>query len=186
MSKYDYFRGGDSDADAFMAKQNSYKSLKNSELDSIPQDELINAVTSWIEGKFAADWSDMCKVINDLPTPCLNIYCADYVSAEILDGGFSQAFFNTSRDFIGAAANGLRAIGMDKAADVVDRALKAHFDSGAKSGGGGIDDFLSFISDDRFTSLDNDFRTAFDKNIYTKLTYDYIIHYKKYFGENND
>lgn len=186
MSKYDFFRGGDSDADAFMAKQNTYKGLKNSELDSIAQDELINAVTSWIEGKFAADWSDMCKVINDLPTPCLNIYCADYVSAEILDGGFSQAFFNTSRDFIGAAANGLRAIGMDSAANVIERALKADFDSGKKSGGSGIDDFLSFISDDRFSAMDKDFRAVFDKALYKKRTYDYIIHYKKYFGETNN
>lgn len=186
MSKYDYFYGGGNDIESFMAKHDTYKSLKNSQLESIPPEELLAAVTSWIEGKFAADWSDMCHVINDLPTPCLNIYCADYVSAEILDGGFSQAFFNTSRDFIGAAANGLRAIGMDSAADVIERALKAHFDSGVKSGGSGIDDFLSFISDDRFTALDNDFRTAFDKNIYTKRTYDYIIHYKKYFGENND
>lgn len=186
MSKYDFFYGGDSDADAFMAKQNSYKSLKNSQLDSMTPEELLAAVTSWIEGKFAEDWSDMCKVINDLPTPCLNIYCADYVSAEILDGGFSQAFFNTSRDFIGAAANGLRAIGMDSAANVIERALKAHFDSGAKTGGSGIDDFLSFLSDDRFSAMDKDFRAVFDKKRYIKSAYDYIIHYKKYFGENND
>ena len=183
MSKYDYFYGGIADIESFMAKHDTYKSLKNSKLESIPPEELLAAVTSWIEGKFAEDWSDMCHVINDLPTPCLNIYCAEYVSAEVLDGGFAQAFFNTSRDFIGAAANGLRAVGMDSAADVIERALKADFDSGVKSGGSGIDDFLGVLSDDRFSALDSDFRAVFDVDKYTKHAYDYIIHDKKYFGE---
>ena len=81
MSKFDFLDlAADTGAEEFMAKQKAYASLKRDELDGIPESEIVLAVTSWIEGKFKEDWSDMCEVINSLPTPCLNLYCADYVT----------------------------------------------------------------------------------------------------------
>ena len=73
MSTFD-FLSGNTDIDSFIEKQNKYKSLKRADLDSVPKDEIVLAVTCWIEGKFNEDWSDMAKVINGLPTPCLNLY----------------------------------------------------------------------------------------------------------------
>ena len=124
MGKLEFFSGGYVDAESFMAEQKAYAKLKNSELDSIPKNKLVGAVTAWVEGKFNENWSDMCEVINGLSTPCLYVYCADYITREIMNGGFSQLFFNLSRDYVGAGVSGFRAIGYNEAADIAERALK--------------------------------------------------------------
>lgn len=181
MSKLDFLSEA-SDIDLFMEKHSAYKNLKSSELEGIPENEIVAAVTSWIEGKFSEDWSDMCDVINRLPTPCLNVFCADYITKEILGGGFAQAFFNSSRDFIGAAANGFRALDYGEPAEVIERALKVHFDSGIKPSGHGIEDFLEFSGSGEYNELDKDFLAAFDVLKFRRSVRDYVIKYKKYFG----
>ena len=187
MSKFDFLSPAPDellrDAEEFMAKQKAYASLKRDELDGIPENEIVLAATSWIEGKFKEDWSDMCDVINSLPTPCLNLYCADYVMKEIFNGGFAQAFFNSSRDFIGAAAEGFRAIDYQDPADIIEKALKINFDSGKKISGRSIEDFLAFADNEEYHDLDVEFCKIFDDKKYNKLAQTYIMKYKKYFGE---
>ena len=186
MSKFDFLNftaDGIPDIEEFMAEQKKYASLKRDELESIPESEIVLAVTSWIEGKFAEDWSDMCSVINSLPTPCLNIYCANYVTKEILNGGFAQAFFNSSRDYIGAAAEGFRALEYNEPANIIENALKIHFDSGKIISGRSIEDFLEFAGGEEYDELDKKFCKIFDAKKFDKLSYGYIIKYKKYFGE---
>lgn len=183
MSKFDYLSNASFEgAEQFMAKQEAYKNLKRSELDAIPESEIVLAVTSWIEGKFSEDWSDMGRVINSLPTPCLNVYCADYIAKEILNGGFAQAFFNTSRDFIGAGAEGFRALGYGEPAEVIERALKINYDSGSKAAGHSLEDFLDFSSNGEYDETDRDFCGVFSNEKFSSLAYEYIMKYKKYFG----
>lgn len=183
MSKFDFLTDGSTGIEEFMAKQEKYKDLKKDDLDSIPKDEFVFAVTCWIEGKFTADWSDMCSVINSLPTPCLNVFCADYVTKEIVNGGFAQAFFNTSRDFIGAGAEGLRALGYGEPAEVIERGLKMNFDSGKKPAGRSLAEFLAFSESGDYDGLDKDFGNVFDGEKFSALAYDYIMKYRKYFGD---
>lgn len=184
MSKFDFLLSGDlGDAEEFLQNQKRYAAMKRSELEGLPESETVHAVTSWIESKFAEDWRDMCAVINSLPTPCINVYCANYVKNEVLGGGFSQAFFNSSRDFIGLAAEGFRAIGYPKLGDVIEQALKAHYDSGKQPSGRGIEDFFALAEDDAYRTLDKDFRRVFDEGKFNRLARDYILKYRKYFGE---
>lgn len=184
MGKFDFLSSGNfQGAEEFIEKQKRWAGLKSSELENIPEEEIVHGVTSWIESKFSEDWRDMGKVINSLPTPCLNVYCADYAAKEILDGGFGQAFFNISRDFIGAAAEGFRAIGYGKLGDVIEQALKINYDSGKKVTGRSIEDFLEFAANDDYKTVDKDFRRIFDEKKFNKLAKSYIISYKKYFGE---
>ena len=187
MSKFDFLNftadGIIPDAEEFMAKQKTYASLKRDELEGISESEIVLAVTSWIEGKFSEDWHDMCDVINSLPTPCLNIYCANYVTKEVLNGGFAQAFFNSSRDYIGAAAEGFRVLEYSELADIIESALKVNFDSGRKISGRSIIDFLEFAGSDEYNELDEKFCKEFDVKKFDSLAYGYIMKYKKYFGE---
>ena len=184
MSKFDFLNFSEQqDAETFMQKQKEHAALKRESLDDIPGKEIVHAVTSWIEGKFDEDWRNMCEVINSLPTPCLNIYCADYVTKEVLNGGFAQAFFNTSRDYIGAAAEGFRAVCFSGPADIIEKALKINFDSGKKVSGHGIEDFLALAENDEYSALDEEFSETFDADKFGKLAKRYILKYKKYFGE---
>lgn len=183
MSKFDFLSSEDfSDAEKFMERQKRYANLKRDELEKIPENEIVSAVTSWIESKFAEDWHDMGRVINSLPTPCINVYCADYTANEILGGGFSQAFFNTSRDFIGIAAQGFRALGYSKLGDVIEQALKINYDSGKKAAGRSIEDFLDFAAGEEYKTVDKDFNRVFDGGKFNRLAKEYILRYKKYFG----
>lgn len=187
MSKFDFLSSEDfSDAEKFMERQKRYANLKRDGLEKIPENEIVSAVTSWIESKFAEDWSDMGRVINSLPTPCINVYCADYIAKEVLDGGFGQAFFNTSRDFIGIAAEGFRAVGYPKLGDVIEQALKLHYDSGKKPTGRGIEDFFALAENDDYRTLDKDFRRVFETEKFNRLAREYIIKYSKYFGESDE
>lgn len=165
-----------------MENRKRYSALKSGDLDSIPENEIVFAVTSWIESKFSEDWRNMGEVINSLPTPCINVYCANYIKNEALSGGFAQAFFNSSRDYIGVAAAGFRALGYQKLADIIEQALKVNFDSGKKAAGHSIEDFLDFAENDDYRTLDKDFRRVFDEGKFNRLARDYIIKYKKYFG----
>ena len=183
MSKFDFLSSDNfQDAEAFMERQKQYAELKRSELEKIPESEIVLAVTSWIEGKFSDDWRNMGEVINSLPTPCINVYCANYIKNEVQSGGFSQAFFNTSRDYVGIAAEGFRALGYQKLADIIEQALKVNFDSGKKVSGHSIEDFLDFAENDDYRTLDKDFCRVFDEKKFGRLARDYIIKYKKYFG----
>lgn len=183
MSKFDFLTSGElNGAEEFLEKQKRYANLKRGELENITENEIVTAVTSWIEGKFSEDWSDMGRVINSLPTPCINVYCADYVAKEILSGGFGQAFFNTSRDFIGIAADGFRAIGYAKLGDIIEQALKVHYDSGKKTAERGIEDFFALAENDDYRTLDKDFKRVFDGGKFCRLAREYILKYKKYFG----
>lgn len=168
-----------------MENRKRYSALKRGDLDGISADEIVFAVTSWIESKFSEDWRNMGAVINSLPTPCINVYCASYIKNEVLNGGFSQAFFNSSRDFIGVAAAGFRAMGYSKLADIIEQALKINFDSGKKAAGRSIEDFLDFAENDEYRTLDKDFQRVFDEKKFGRLARDYILKYAKYFGEKN-
>lgn len=187
MSKFDFLSSSDfADAEEFMERQKRYADLKREDLDKIPESEIVSAVTSWIESKFSEDWSDMGRVINSLPTPCINVYCADYIAKEIQNGGFRQAFFNTSRDFIGISAQGFRALGYSKLGDVAEQALKLHYDSGKKPSGQDIEDFFALAENDDYRTLDKDFKRIFDAEKFNRLAREYILRHKKYFGESNE
>lgn len=182
MSKFDLISSASLEgAEEFMKKQQAYASLKRDELENIPESEIVEAVTGWIEGKFKEDWSDMCEVVNSLPTPCLNLYCADFVAKEVLDGGFGQAFFNISADFIGAAAEGFHALDCEKAAAAVEKALEINKSVGGK-GSHSFDDFLSLMSRDDYDEADEMFRKAYSRERFSALAYKYVMRYKKYFG----
>lgn len=170
-------------AEEFMERQKKYAALKNSEVEGLAESEMLEAVTAWIEGKFKEDWSDMCEKINSLPTPCLNVYCADYTAKEILNGGFSQVFFNLSRDFVGIAANGFRAMNYEELSDIIEAALKKHYDSGAKTDDRSIEAFFALSESSEYDEPDEKFARSYDKNKLDKLAYEYIMHYKKYFGD---
>lgn len=182
MSKFDIIASASLDgAEGFMEKHKAYADLKREELENIPESEIVEAVTGWIEGKFKEDWSDMCEVVNSLPTPCLNLYCADFVAKEVLDGGFGQAFFNISPDFIGAAADGFHAMDCEKAANAVEKALEIHKGLDKKSSHS-FDDFLSLMSSDDYDEADGMFRQAYSRERFSALAYKYVLRYKKYFG----
>ncbi len=185
MSKFDFLSSEDfADAESFMEQRKRYASLKRSERESIPEDELVFAVTSWIEGKFSEDWRNMGEVINSMPTPCIKVYCANHIKNEVQSGGFGQAFFNTSRDFIGIAAEGFRALEYNFPANIIEEALKLNFSvkSGGKTTGRSIEDFLEFAANDDYNKLDEDFRNKFSNEKFNRLARSYILKYAKYFG----
>lgn len=181
MSKFDFVGqlGQDSNADEFMNNQQKYRELKRSELEKMPENEIVGAVTAWIEASFKEDWSDMGERLNALPTPCLNIYCSA-VALRQISGGFAEALFNLSNDFLGIAASGFRAVGYEKLAEIIDEAVKKCGSS--RPVGRGFEDFIEFCGDERFSSLDKDFRRCFDEAKFNRLAKQYIINYAKYFG----
>lgn len=183
MSKFDFFAAGAADADTFMQNQLRYKDLKRDELSDMPENEIVGAVTAWIECKFKEDWSDMGEKLNSLPTPCLNIYCAEITLNQVTESGFAEAIFNLSNDFLGIAANGFRAIGYEKLAEIVDSAVK---EGGTKRPSGrSFVDFLEFCENVSFSSQDKDFKRCFDESKFSRLAKQYILNYSKYFGNEN-
>lgn len=182
MSKFDFAISSSSDADAFIKEQQKYKNLKRDDLPKLAESGIVGAVTAWIECGFREDWSDMNDKLNALPTPCLNIYCANIVQNQIVSGGFSEAVFNLSNDFLGIASTCFKVIGYEKISQIIDSAVGKAV--GKKPSGRTFEDFLEFCESTDFGDCDRDFKRCYEKSKFDKLAKEYIISYAKYFGED--
>lgn len=48
MGKFDFFLENTADAEEFATKHKTYSKLKRSELENIPENEIVAAATGWI------------------------------------------------------------------------------------------------------------------------------------------
>jgi hypothetical protein len=112
--------------DEFIKKQEQYEHLKKGDIASIPDDELRNAVISWMWGKFNDDWSDEYEVISSLPKPCQNVYACCTVYDEFNNGGLNQFFFNSSGQFANMAKEGFLTIGSKKLSQTMLEAIEIY------------------------------------------------------------
>ncbi len=137
-----------------------YKHLKNNELANIPDDNLENAVMSWMWNKFNKDWSNQYEVITSLPKPCQDVYSCRTVSDEIDNGGFNQLFYNSTGEFTEMAREGFVAIGSPKLSGIMDNAIRAYKDNKAvldKYDDGKLESFCESYSEEIFNKLDDEF-----------------------------
>ncbi len=191
MSVFDFLDasslGDISDVDEFMKECEKYKSLKQSDIDNIPDEKLVTAVTSWVEGKFDEDWSNMGHVINEINTPAQNVYCCDYMLKEFFSGGFNQSFFNTSADFIGISAICFRTIGEINCAETIEYIVeeyKKRKETLPKSDvNSSLDMFLDSYQNNPLSDLDEKFKSVFNEKIYNEKIITYIRTKKQYFGD---
>ncbi|QVK18153.1 DUF4375 domain-containing protein [Mycoplasmatota bacterium] len=94
-------------------KEAEYKKLRKSEVASIPDYELREAVIYWMRGMFKKDWSDEYEVIKKLPKSCQYVYSCCAIMDEVLNGGFEQLYVNSTARDIETALHGFIDIGTE-------------------------------------------------------------------------
>ena len=106
-----------------------YKNLEKTDIETIPDTPsnlLEEAVFFWMCSKFDSTFSNQLEVISSLPKPCQNVYSCQIVFHEVLNGGFDQLFFNSSRQFIEMSIGGFAALGSQKLSDVMTKAVEVY------------------------------------------------------------
>lgn len=141
-----------------------YEFLKQEEISSIPDDELVYAVMSWMWSKFNTDWSDDFEIISSLPKPCQDIYSVYIIEGEVNNGGFNQCYFNSSRQFTKMAESGFKAIGAAGYADLMIRANTIYSeikDDLEKYDDGTLESFSESYGDNPLNALDDEFYSKY-------------------------
>lgn len=163
-----------------------YKFLKQEELSSIQEDELVNAVMSWMWSKFNTDWSNDFEIISSLPKPCQDIYSVYNIEGEVNNGGFNQCYFNSSRQFTKMAEEGFQSIGAAGFADIMIRANTIYLeikDNLEKYDDGTLESFSESYENNPLNPLDDEFYSMYEKEPLDKLCIDYIQANSEYFGD---
>lgn len=163
-----------------------HSGLKNKDLDSVPDEQLVSAVMEWMWGKFNQDWSDQYEVISSLPKPCQDIYSTYTIECEVNNGGFNQCYFNSSKEFTNMAEEGFRAIGAVGFADIMARAnatYSAIKDDLEKYNDGTLESFSKSYENNPLNDHDSEFYDMYEKESLEQLYVQYIRANAKYFGD---
>jgi Domain of unknown function (DUF4375) len=106
------------------------------------------------------------------------------VEAEVNNGGFSQYFFNNSRETAAFVAEALETIGAPRTADICRRATAAAFPEGLPADSEAIRSAVSDFSDEieeKLNSLDGEFY-QYPHNL-TELLFAFVSKHPEEFGE---
>ncbi len=173
-SSYNFFNG-----------LGEYKTLKKEDISSIPDDELVYAVMSWMWSKFNSDWSNQFDVVSSLPIACQDIYSVYTIEAEVNNGGFNQCYFNSSKEYTIMAENGFKAIGAVGFLDIMTRANLIYSDIKddlEKFNDGTIESFSESYENNPLNDLDDDFYKMYEEEPLNELCVKYIRANWEYFG----
>lgn len=146
--------------DDYFQKQEKFKYLKKSELNSIPDSDLRTAAMSWMWGKFNEDWTNQYEVIESLRKPCRDVYACCTVVDEINNGGLNQLFFNSTAQFAKMAQEGFQALGNEKLSNIMRDAIEIYGRNKElleKYNDGTLESFSESYNENLFDELDNGF-----------------------------
>ena len=146
--------------DDYFQKQEKFKYLKKSGLNSIPASDLRTAAMSWMWGKFNEDWTNQYEVIESLPKPCRDVYACCTVVDEINNGGLNQLFFNSTGQFAKMAQEGFQALGNEKLSNIMRDAIEIYGRNKElleKYNDGTLESFSESYNENLFDELDNGF-----------------------------
>ncbi len=162
-----------------------YEFLNKEDISTIPDDELVYAVMSWMWSKFNTDWSDDFEIISSLPKPCQDMYSVYIIEGEVNNGGFNQCYFNSSRQFTQMAEGGFQAMGAAGFADIMIRANTIYAeikDDLEKYDDGTLESFSESYENNPLNVLDDEFYIMYEREPLNQLCIDYIRANSEYFG----
>ena len=129
-------------------------------LASVSDDVIESALVSYVVD-LAPDQVDEPSALDRLPPALRAWYVAFVIDAEVLNGGFNQFFFNSSRILAPEARDAFVRIGIPEAGELVDRALAllaSHEPALEKAQEDGtIDAFMETYLDQPFEELDQQY-----------------------------
>ena len=170
----------------YVATQKRYEHLKKSEVTDMSDDNLENAVMSWIWNKFNKEWSDQYEIVQSLPKPCQDVYSCRTVFDEINNGGFNQLFFNSTGQFAVMAQRGFLALGAGKLSDIMKESVEifnANKTVLEKYNDGKMESFIDSYSEELFDALDSKFYSECETCELDKLIIRYIKENADCFGD---
>ena len=159
-----------------------YKHLKKAEVQSIPDEELEDAVMSWMWSLFDGHWSNKYEAISALAKPCQNVYSCRTVIDEVNNGGLNQLFFNSTGQFAEMSIDGFSAINSPNLSGIMKKAVQLYRNNKVKLekySDGTSESFSDSYEEKIFDELDKAFFNECDSiNIVS-----YIRSHSEYFGD---
>lgn len=160
--------------------EQKYADLKNEQLDSIPDDELENAVTEWLFAKVDSKATTEVPIVRAMPKVCRYVYAAYIVSGEVTSRGFGECFMYIDSYLLSSAIEGFIDMGVNELASITEEACKIAGDFINKKGRNNI---ASLAEDKELAILSEKFGTSNDFINLSETFVKYIKANKEYFGE---
>ena len=163
-----------------------YKALKTSDISSIPDEELEDAVMDWMWSKVEEDFNNYEGIIERLPEACQVIYACRTVRDEVNNGGFIQGFFNGKGRFVEMAQIGFYKLGLKNLSEIMTEVITIYnknvkhlreYDNGTLEG------LEKAYEDDLFDRLDEKFYTQCEESDLEKRMLEYIRDNVTSFGD---
>lgn len=146
-----------------------YKELNREIIQSIPDDDLTQAIHDFIGMKIKEDWDNDTELVPRLGPGFSAVYFLSLLDAEVNNGGFWQFFYNCGRDSVVRAKDGADLLGLTGLSSVISEALRIEESEREKMGGvkaeGSLEAFFESYKDISFETADEAF-TALDLDLY--------------------
>jgi len=176
------FKQFEADTDAYFETLEKYKHLQTDWVPEIPDNELEDAVMSWMWNKFNEDWSNQYEVISTLPKSCQNVFSCRTIIDEVNNGGFNQLFFNSSRQFAIMSIDGFLALGSPQLSSIMEESVVLYWHNKETLDAyddGTLESFSASYKEKIFDNLDERFYPACESLDYIK----YIRLHTAFFGD---
>lgn len=99
-----------------------YIKLKTEDMDSIPDDELENAVVEWLFSKLDSKGTTEVPIMRAMPAPCRYIYASYIVTGEVMSKGFGECFLYVDSYLLSSAVEGFIDMGANRLAEILEKA----------------------------------------------------------------
>ena len=164
---------------------NRYINLKKGFTNTVPESQLINAVRTWMYGKYTEDSPSLYSVITALPEPCQYVFSMDSLITEIENGGFNQFFFNFDRRFGKLAEKGFKELRLKDVAAIVGKANKIYEEDVSKLSDNidSMEDFMNSYKDNPLNEIDHLFCNIKSLEKWESLCIEYIKFCAYAFGD---
>ena len=159
------------DSDAYLETLEKYKYLQIGGLSEVSDDELEDAVMTWMWSKFDENWSNQYEAISALPKPCQNVFSCRIVIDEVNNGGLNQLFFNSSGQFSVMSIDGFLALGSPELSSIMKEAVALYQQNKEILDGyddGTLESFSASYEKKIFDKLDESFYSACESIDYVK------------------
>ncbi|HXG65616.1 MAG TPA: DUF4375 domain-containing protein [Blastocatellia bacterium] len=103
-----------------------YPVLNEQILADIEDDELEQAIIDYVLDKIEGHYDKEYEIVTSLSEGFQAVYCTFFLEAEVDNGGFNQYFWNSSGEFATEALDGLRLIGANEHAALMEAAIKIY------------------------------------------------------------
>lgn len=160
-------------------KPKDYYNLKPEDIDTIPDEELENAVVQWLFSKIDTKGTTEVPIMRAMPKACRYVYAVYTVSGEVFSSGFGVTIGSMDSFILSTAIEGLLDMGAGKLAGILEQACAVAGEHIRENGR----DMSLLEQNEQLAHLSAEFEACNEAVELSDILVKYIKNNKDYFGD---